>query len=102
MLVAKLQKVRGGVEDRVNQAVAQVGEDLLGKAIPVTPLEHGPLRRSGYVEHSPGEAVVGFAYSALLLEWESLLSVPYVAGVGLRRGGRRPASIKDLGFQFPI
>ncbi len=61
-LAAKLRKAASSVETNVNRAVAQVGEDLLGKAIPLAPLEHGPLRQSGYVDHSPGEAVVGFVH----------------------------------------
>ncbi len=60
-LAAKLRNAARDVQSRVNRAVREVGEDVLGKAIPRTPLEHGPLRQSGYVAHRPGEAVVGFA-----------------------------------------
>lgn len=62
-LAAKLKKANRDVESRVHRAVAEVGEALLAEAMPGVPLEHGELRQSGYVEHSPGEAVVGFGAS---------------------------------------
>lgn len=60
-LTAKLERAQKNVTSAVNKAVAEVGESLLAAAIPLTPLEHGPLRQSGYVAHAPGEAVVGFS-----------------------------------------
>lgn len=60
-LAAKMKKAQADVTTRVNRAVAEVGEALLAEAIPGVPLEHGELRQSGYVDHRPGEAVVGFS-----------------------------------------
>jgi hypothetical protein len=60
-LAAKIKAASSNVEDRVNRAVAVAGEDLLTVAMPGVPLDEGPLRRSGYVEHRPGVAVVGFS-----------------------------------------
>jgi hypothetical protein len=63
-LEAKMAKARRDVKSSVNRAVAEVGEDLLAKTMPKTPLsDHmgGELRGTGYVDHPrPGTALVGF------------------------------------------
>jgi hypothetical protein len=61
-LEEKIDRVVEGVELNVNRAVAEAGEDLLRLAIPRTPMSAGGgrLRQSGYVDHSPGVAEVGF------------------------------------------
>jgi hypothetical protein len=60
-LRAKQEKVAKSVRSNVYRAVAEVGEALLQEAMPGVPLEHGELRQSGYVDHAPGIADVGFS-----------------------------------------
>lgn len=60
-LAAKLSESVRRTDAGVNRAVAEAGEDLLAKTLPVTPLLTGELRQSGFVDHAPGEAVVGFS-----------------------------------------
>lgn len=63
-LRAKLVRSAAKVKTNVEKAVAEAGEDLLAKAITVTPLaDHlgGELRGTGYVDHQSGEAIVGFS-----------------------------------------
>lgn len=63
-LTRRLNRVERDVPRAARRARMESGEDLLTKTIPVTPLECGPLRESGYVEHAESESVVGFGGQA--------------------------------------
>lgn len=64
-LAAKMKKAEKGATAGMNRGIAEVGEYVLAETIPVTPMSAGPdrgeLRRSGYVDHRPGVADIGFS-----------------------------------------
>ena len=66
----RLDRIARNVEENVNDAVGDAGEDLLRHALERTPMSAGTdedghagaLRRSGYADHSvPGRVNVGFS-----------------------------------------
>lgn len=69
-VAANLEGLSRGVVDATNAAVYQVGHELLNKAIPLTPMDTGDLRDSGFVGWSKKggqgevEVTVGFGGAA--------------------------------------
>lgn len=60
-LAAKLGRSRRDVKSNMDRERIRSAEHLLSVAIPVTPLESGELRQSGFAEHDVDTSIVGFA-----------------------------------------
>lgn len=59
-LRGKLDAARRDLTTAVTRARIEVAEDLLSKAVAITPIEEGTLRASGTVDHTEDTSTVSF------------------------------------------